>query len=136
MHWGQIGDRSGMGSSLNNLGDVAFTQGDYAAARNYLEESLTILKEIGKRSGVRDALEAFATLAARNSGLKQAAMLWAAAEVLREEIGSPLPSNAREQYDRDVAGVREALGKEVFSAVWQEGRVMTMEQAIEFALGG
>jgi hypothetical protein len=63
-------------------------------------------------------------------------MLWAAAEVLREEIGSPLPHNEREQYDRDVAEVREALGEEVFSAAWAKGRAMAMEKAIAYAVEG
>jgi hypothetical protein len=61
-------------------------------------------------------------------------MLWAAAGVLREEIGSPLPPNEREQYDRDVAEVREALGEEVFSVAWAKRRAMTMEQAIAYAI--
>jgi hypothetical protein len=34
-----------------------------------------------------------------------------------------------------VAEVRGALGEEAFSAACAEGRVMTLEQAIEYALG-
>ena len=46
-----------------------------------------------------------------------------------------MPSNDREEYDRDVATARQSLGEEAFSVAWAEGRVMTMEQAIEYALG-
>jgi len=37
-------------------------------------------------------------------------------------------------HDRDVAAVRAALGEAAFAAVWDEGRAMTIEQAIDEAL--
>lgn len=35
----QLGHRSGIASSLGNLGNVALSQGDYAAARTYFLSS-------------------------------------------------------------------------------------------------
>ncbi len=70
----------------------------------------------------------------RGAGTERAARLWGAAEALREVIGSPRPPNEREEYERGLATVREALGEEVFSAAWAEGRAMSLEQAIEYAL--
>ena len=37
-------------------------------------------------------------------------------------------------YDRPVAAIRAGLKEEVFAAAWAEGRAMTLEQAIEYAL--
>ena len=64
-----------------------------------------------------------------------AARLWGYAEQLREEIGSPLPSNERPRYERQVSAARAAMGNDAaFDHAWQEGRAMTLEQAMEIAL--
>jgi hypothetical protein len=38
-------------------------------------------------------------------------------------------------YDRTKANVRSRLGEEGFEEAWAEGRAMTFEQAVEYALG-
>jgi hypothetical protein len=51
-------------------------------------------------------------------------------------IGAPLfPADGR-AYDRNVAAVRVLMDEAVFSSAWAEGRAMTLEQAIAYALGG
>jgi hypothetical protein len=115
--------------SLNNLGLVAHEQGDNAAARALLEESLTIYRELGDRHGIAWSLEGLAT-AALGAPL-HASRLWGAAERLREEIGAPLPPNEKSRYEQQVAAARAALADD---AAWAEGRAMTLEQAIELAL--
>jgi non-specific serine/threonine protein kinase len=119
--------------TLNGVGVLAYSQGESASARAYLEESLAIYQEVGDRSGISESLEAFASLNAKERKTEPAAVLWGAAEALREEIGSPLLSNAREQYDRDVAEASGLSGEEAFSTAWAEGRAMPLEQAIEYA---
>jgi hypothetical protein len=37
-------------------------------------------------------------------------------------------------YDREVAELRTGLDKPVFAALWAEGRTMTMDQAIAYAV--
>jgi hypothetical protein len=56
------------------------------------------------------------------------------AEALREAIGAPLPPDERPDYEREVAHVRAQLDEAAFKAAWQEGRVMTLEEAVAFAL--
>ena len=41
-----------VGRCLNNLGDIATEQGDYALAAHYLNEALATMKEIGDQEGV------------------------------------------------------------------------------------
>ena len=130
----EIGDRHGIAASLNDLGTMAHYQGDYASARSYHEESLAIRREIGDRQGIAQSLEAFAGLAADQENPERAARLWGATDALREQIGVPLPPNNREVYERKVAAARLALGENVFSSAWSEGRAMTWEQAVEYAM--
>ena len=129
----ELGDRRGAAHALNSLGNVAYDQGDYSTAGTLFAESLALFTELGEQGGIAELLEAFASL--RKEGQPERAVaLWGAAEALREAIGSPLPSNERQEYDRTLAAVREALGEEAFAAAWQQGRAMPIEQAITYAL--
>ncbi len=128
-------DLRGAAISLHNLGIVALEQGDHATARALHEESLAIRRELGDRWGVAFSLEGIAAVASALSGPDRAASIWGSAERLREGIGSPVTSRERSDYDRLIAGARAALGDDAaFDRAWQEGREMTLVQAIEYAL--
>jgi DNA-binding NarL/FixJ family response regulator len=43
---------------------------------------------------------------------------------------SPLPPIDRPGYEQAVATARTQLGEQAFAAAWQEGRTMTLEQAL------
>jgi molybdopterin-guanine dinucleotide biosynthesis protein len=58
----------------------------------------------------------------------------AAAEALRELMGRSLTPAQLAAHDRDVATARKRLDPESFAAAWAEGRTMTLEQAIAYAL--
>jgi non-specific serine/threonine protein kinase len=130
----ELGDKQGIAASLNNLGNVAWNQGVYGTAGALYVESLALWRELGNRQGIAASLEAFARLAGAEGQPERATRLWGAAEALRAAIGSPLPPSEREEYDRQVAAVREAMGKETFAPAWAQGRAMTLEQAIEYTL--
>lgn len=119
-----------MGStfSLNNLGNVAYYQGDFASARRYMEQSLAIQREVGDRLGLAESLEAFARLAAAEAKKEQAAMLWGCAEALREQIG--VSRSPEEEHDRERAEESDLSGKQTLSEARATGRAMTLEQAI------
>src|SRR5262249_25109293 len=119
--------------ALNNLGKIAREQGDTRTARALHRESLEIRRELGDKGGFPWSLEAFARLAAPGEPAR-AARLWGAAEALRDSLGLPLPRNEREEYDRSVAAVREALSQEAFAKAWAAGRTMPVEKAIHYAL--
>jgi hypothetical protein len=41
----------------------------------------------------------------------------------------------RMEYDREISDLRANMDEAIFAKAWAEGRDMTMEQAIAFALG-
>ena len=57
-----------------------------------------------------------------------------AADALLGTIGSQLDLADRVEYERSVTAVRAQLGDQPFAAAQAEGRAMTMEQAIAYAL--
>ena len=64
---------------------------------------------------------------------KKAAQLFGAVEFLNESIIRMEPSDHKD-FDHYVAVVRGQLDEAAFAKAWGEGRLMTMEQAIAFAL--
>jgi predicted ATPase/class 3 adenylate cyclase/Tfp pilus assembly protein PilF len=140
----EAGNKFEMSSALQGLGRVAQSQGDYATARSLYTEAIVICQETGNRWMPAFNLEAFAILAAaqkqlepsplRFEGLRRAARLFGAAETLLPAIRLEMPPAERAEHDQAIVTARAALGEEAFAAAWEEGKAMTMEQAVEYAL--
>jgi len=99
-----------------------------------LEESLMLFRELGSQWGIANALEELAKLAGVKGQRERAVRLLGAAESLREAIGAPMYLPERSDYEQIVTELRSALGDEAFAVAWEEGRTMTLEQAIAYAL--
>ena len=58
--------------------------------------------------------------------------------LLRENLGFPLGRTLSlgmaAEYERTVAAARAAIDAEAFAAAWEEGRTLTPEQAVAYAL--
>jgi predicted ATPase/DNA-binding winged helix-turn-helix (wHTH) protein len=131
----ELGNPHSISMALSNVGHVALDQGDYPAARALHEESLVIRRELGDRIGILYALEGLAAVVASLRDSLRAARIWGATERLRAEIGTPRPQNEISDHDRYVAAARIASGDDAaFDSAWQEGRGLTLDQAIDLAL--
>ena len=120
--------------ALWSLGLVAFDQHNYVEAHSLYEEGLATAKELRNVWICSHLVEAFATLIAAEGQYVRAARLLGAAESHRKAQGNPLPFAHRSDYDRPVATIRAGLNEEALGSAWAEGRAMTLEQAIEYAL--
>jgi non-specific serine/threonine protein kinase len=126
-------DPMGTAESLHSLGELAARQGESAQAHRYYAQSLAIRQELGDRMNVADSLEALGILAAACEDSVQAVRLLGAANSLREQINAP-PSPARqEKLDTVLSSTRSALGERAFAKEWDEGRAMSLEEAIDYA---
>ena len=65
---------------------------------------------------------------------QQGARLLGAAEALLEAVGAVLDADDRIVYEQGVTSARAQLSEEKFERAWAEGRAMSMERAIEYAL--
>jgi DNA-binding CsgD family transcriptional regulator len=97
---------------------------------------LTLNRDVGNWDWVAYSLETFTALAGEEAQGERAARLWGAAEALREEIGSPLQPSDRPDYDHSVATARAHLDGAAWEAAWEQGRAMSPEETIEYALSG
>ncbi len=118
------------------LGELARLENNYAAAHSYLLEALSLEKEINDRRAIVCSFEEFAALGAAQGQAKRSAILFGAAETLRTAIHVVLLPIERVEVEKNIAAARAQLDETTFNAAWAEGRAMSMEQAIEFALQG
>ena len=58
----EIGDKSGEGTTLNNISQIFKARGDYDTALDYLKRSLAIVEEIGDKASVGGALNNISVL--------------------------------------------------------------------------
>jgi predicted ATPase/DNA-binding winged helix-turn-helix (wHTH) protein len=130
----ELGHRGGIATALGHLGQVACSQGDYMRARALLAESMALFRATGDRCGIAACLEAVAEIAGAQSQIAQAARLWGAAAATREAIGIPLAPVGRAHYEWQLTSVCAQLDPALWRDAWAEGRAMTMEQALAYAL--
>jgi non-specific serine/threonine protein kinase len=124
-----------MGYALASLGKIARAQGDLARAAALYAESLTLRWErVGDKVGVAGSLRGLASIAALIGSHARSARLYGAAEAVREAIGAPLPRH-HPISELAIATARAGLGEAAFAAAWQEGREVTLAEAVTEALG-
>jgi hypothetical protein len=60
----------------------------------------------------------------------RAARLFGAAQMLLQSLDAALDPSGSLGYDGNLANTRARLGEEAFANAWQEGRMLTLEQAM------
>jgi len=129
----ELGDQAGIAIGLHTLADLEFMQSDFESARAHLRESLTMLRELGHKGRIAYSLEELASVIAALRQPARAARIWGAVERLREAMGAPAAKS--DVLSARVAAARAALRDDVlFQAAWQQGRTLTLDDAMELAL--
>ena len=117
------------------LGAFAFLgQGDHNRAKELSEEGLKLSREMAMKHAIVFHLHAAAALASAQGQPVRSARLWGASEALMREIGTGLGPVERFHYGPYIESARAQLGEAAWQAAWDEGRGMTTEQAVEYAL--
>jgi predicted ATPase/DNA-binding SARP family transcriptional activator/DNA-binding CsgD family transcriptional regulator len=130
----ELGDMLGTAITATNLGLAALIQGNHLQATVLLRESLALLQEIEDENNIADCLETIAGIAGAQGSAQRAARLWGAAQALREDIGLQLLPRERDLHEPYVATARSRLDEAAWKKAWAEGRAMTLEEAVEYAL--
>jgi DNA-binding NarL/FixJ family response regulator len=132
----EVGERQAISTALYTLATLAQAELDRERARDLFEEGLTISAELGNETDVANYLEGLAAVAASEGAIARAARLWGAEEALLEkiEVGVHTYVPDRSLHRSQIAAARARLGEGAFEAAWTEGRAMTPERAIEYAL--
>ncbi|HLO34092.1 MAG TPA: adenylate/guanylate cyclase domain-containing protein [Anaerolineales bacterium] len=130
----ELRDRHRLAMVQSELGHLERRQGHFAQARSIYRETIREWQRAGHRAAIAHQLECFAFLAKVQEDTERAACLFGAAEILRENISIPMTPVEHFEYEREVSDLRRNMDEAAFSKAWAEGRAMTMESAIEYAV--
>ena len=121
--------------ALYGLGKVAQSRGDYESADALHREALTIRRGTWDRPGIARSLEAFAALAVAQGEMQRAAKLFGAMEAAHELLRFIMAPVERAEREQGMSVAREAMGEEAFANAYEEGKKMSLDEAVGFALG-
>lgn len=127
-------DKRSIAQALIFLGRLELDRADLIATERCSSEALILVRETNAWSYVPRLLDSFAYLYLAKNESYRAARLLGAADVCREQLGVPILPVERRDYEFSVSAIQAQLDQASFNAAWTEGRAMTMEQAIAFAL--
>ena len=120
--------------SLWNLAFFAMGDGDYPRAKALLQKCVTLDREQGSMTNlVRDVRHLGGLCTAVGKPVPGARLLGAAV-ALHAVFGGPMQTMDQRSYNQFVSDTVAAIGKEAFDKAWQEGRKMTLDEAIDYAL--
>jgi predicted ATPase/transcriptional regulator with XRE-family HTH domain/Tfp pilus assembly protein PilF len=127
-------DYGGLREAYLGLGACALGLGQIAESARWLVQGLVLSKKVGEPSRIAWCLASLGSAAALDEKPERAARLWGAAEALRTTIGCRPAPGARATYERAISMARAQLGEKAFAMAWEQGRALTVEQALAEAL--
>ncbi len=124
----------GVASVSTLLGHIARDQRQYGLARTRYRESLHILRTIGNLTSLAACVEGIAALSSAEGKHEQAMLLCAHTTTLRLQAHTPMPPDEQPIFESVIALARSRLPEQQFTAAWQQGLALTMEEGIILAL--
>ena len=120
-------------STLGVLATIALEEGRVGDAASMLKTSLRIHSGLGDLLDTAIDLCRFAVVLARQGNAVTAARLFASLEALGDEIGSR-GQTVEELSEETLTIVREQVDKAAFAEAWEQGRTLTVAEAVTLAL--
>jgi non-specific serine/threonine protein kinase len=131
---GTIGDVIREQILLANLGQVATEERDHAAAFAFFKRGLQSALVHKNPPNTFYCLVSLGWLCCRRGKPERGVRLIGAHEALANKAGVSLQQTEQARNDQYAGELREQLGHAAYETLLQEGRAMTMEQAIAYAL--
>jgi len=131
----EVKDKSGIAANTGNLGFVLYHLGDFQRMKTVLSESLLIDQETASTFEASWILVGLASVALAEGARQRAATILGVANALAVSAGTLYDPD--DQRDREE--IEAAVRGEVSDAEWQsaqeQGRRMSLDEAVEYALG-
>jgi predicted ATPase/DNA-binding CsgD family transcriptional regulator len=130
----QTGERRRIVFMYNNLAFIALHAGEAEHAGDLGRQALQVARAMNHRLQSATALATLAGAVGALGQPAQAARLFGASEIALERLGAFLQPNDQREIDSLIAAVRAQLDKATFQSAWNEGRALTLEQAVAQAI--
>ncbi len=135
----QTGDRYAANIALSLLAQMAWASDEHERAAGHWREALRLSSELAATVDSAYCMQGLAAVAASRGEPRRAARLLGAAEALLEATGLLLYAYASNELHQRAAqhtayATREELGELAWNEARAEGRAMTFEETVEYAL--
>jgi non-specific serine/threonine protein kinase len=130
----EVGDDFAVVLSLVVGASTYLGTGDNLRALELNDEGLKLSQRLNMMRLLASNLNVSAALAGAQGQAERSARLWGAAESLRESIGIVFSPFERSYYEPYINAAHAQLGESSWDAARAEGRSMTPDQAVEYAL--
>lgn len=130
----KTGNRAHMAYSLQSFGLVTRYQGDYPKARSLYKETLQLSHQLRKDADIAECLIGIGQLTGVQGSHEKFACLLGMAEGAVPDIQKMLVPFFRTETNKFIEMARAALGDEAYTAAWEAGRQMSLEEAVAYAL--
>ncbi|NLL06546.1 MAG: diguanylate cyclase [Clostridiaceae bacterium] len=119
-----------------NMAELEMYQGNTDKAKDLYKKGLEVFCGYNQRNALFAmlTLEGVAGLAALEGKLVEAATLFGITDKLFESNGKLISKDDADDYKRRFVEVQAKLDIEAFNLAWNEGRSMSLEAAMEFAM--
>jgi len=130
----EIGSTRNVVMINSDLAHILRREGKLDEALAAYRETIKEWQRIGHRAAIAHQLECMAFIAKSMEDPDKALMLFGAAEEIRKKIRIDMTAQEREVYEKEVADLKSNIDEKTFSSRWKEGRSLTVEKAVEFAI--
>ncbi len=125
----EIADKSGTAITLLELARLSQDQKNYTEAHNLYIESFGILKSLGDKHILTQALEGYSALMILQDQVDLALRLAGATDNARKEMGAPLSTTERSYLEPYLERARAKLGTKA-NSYFTKGQNMSLEEAL------
>jgi hypothetical protein len=130
----ETGERWCIRFLCRSLAVLAQHAGEYQQAKVFAEQGLRLSLEMENRLDTADSLATLAGVLGATGHPERAASLLGASKVALEQMGAAPQPVAQADHERTIVAVRAQLDSKTFEAAWEEGRAMSLKQAVASAL--
>jgi predicted ATPase/class 3 adenylate cyclase len=130
----ELGDRRFELVATSDLAHALRRSGELNEAEALYRTTISEWVRLGNRAAIANQLESVALIAAARNELPRSARLFGAAEALREAAEAPMLPIEAIEYKEAVATLRTKLPQPALHDAWQEGRAMSADRAVQFAI--
>ena len=114
---------------------VQWQLGHASRARTYARDVLRLKEPFGDRMGMAMSVEVVAWAESQAGHFAEAARLLGAVQTALDSIGASLFGHLREDHDRCLEQIRDALGEAAFRRALDEGAALRFDEAVALAAG-
>ena len=130
----EAGPREVVTNDLINLGEVLHNLGEPETALEHYRQGLRDLAEMGHKLALTATLESVAFVLIDLGQTARALHLLSTCDVMRAALNAPIVPREQVRMDKFLASAHSRVSEDEFERCWNEGRALTLEQALDDVL--